>query len=244
MTTTAPSSSSRHPARPPSEVLIRCDGAARTFGAGASAVVAVHGATCQVVAGDRIVLTGASGSGKSTLLHLLAGLDQPTTGTVRHHLDQDDQDEQADAGRDRIGIVFQGPSLLPTLDAAENVALPLLFAGRTERAAATAAEQALDLVGVADLRHRLPSELSDGQAQRVAIARAVAIRPPLLLADEPTGHLDRHTADHVVSVLLAAADDTGAALVIATHDESVAARLGTRWRMRDGRLTTHDRDHR
>jgi putative ABC transport system ATP-binding protein len=132
--------------------------------------------------------------------------------------------------------VLQGPSLLPPLDVRENVALPLLLAGADEREAGTRADDAMRLVGVADLAHQLPEELSGGQAQRVAVARVVAMRPALVLADEPTGQLDHATGAHVLDVLEAAADAVGAALVLTTHDPAVAARLVGRWTMRDGRL--------
>lgn len=206
-------------------VLVECVDLARTYGSGADAVVAVHGATCRITSGARIAVTGPSGSGKSTLLHLLAGLEPPTAGTI-------DRPPQGVG----IGLVFQGPSLLPTLDVAENVALPLLLAGHRPADADDRARHALARLGIADLAGALPDELSGGQAQRVAVARALAARPQLILADEPTGQLDRRTADHVVDVLLAAAAEAGATLVIATHDPAVAARLAVRWEMRDGRL--------
>jgi putative ABC transport system ATP-binding protein len=206
-------------------VLVECVDLARTYGSGADAVVAVHGATCLITSGARIAVTGPSGSGKSTLLHLLAGLEAPTAGTI----------DRSSPGMG-IGLVFQGPSLLPTLDVAENVALPLLLDGHHPADADDRARQALARLGIADLAGALPDELSGGQAQRVAVARALATRPQLILADEPTGQLDRRTADHVVDVLLAAAAEAGAALVIATHDPAVAARLAVRWEMRDGRL--------
>jgi len=206
-------------------VLVECVDLARTYGSGADAVVAVHGATCHIMSGARIAVTGPSGSGKSTLLHLFAGLEPPTAGTI----------DRPSPGMG-IGLVFQGPSLLPTLDVAENVALPLLLDGHRPADADDRARQALARLGIADLAGALPDELSGGQAQRVAVARALATRPQLILADEPTGQLDRRTADHVVDVLLAAAAEAGAALVIATHDPAVAARLAVRWEMRDGRL--------
>jgi ABC-type lipoprotein export system ATPase subunit len=130
--------------------------------------------------------------------------------------------------------VFQGPSLLPPLTAAENVALPLLIAGTPQEQASALAWDAMARIGVADLATLLPEELSGGQAQRVAIARVVAARPPLVLADEPTGQLDHASARHVLDVLLAAADAIDAAVVVATHDPLVAERFDRRWNMRDG----------
>ncbi|MDA0161649.1 ABC transporter ATP-binding protein [Solirubrobacter ginsenosidimutans] len=203
-------------------ILARCEGAARTFGSGAAATVALQPTDCEVRAGDRIALVGPSGSGKSTLVHLLAGLDAPTVGTV--HRDADP-----------IGVVFQGPSLLDPLTVVENVELPLLLAGEDDaRARALAALERLQL---RDLAEKLPEEISGGQAQRVAVARALVRGPRMILADEPTGQLDHVSAERVIDVLLAAADHAGAALVVSTHDPVVAARLDTRWKMASGRLS-------
>ena len=185
---------------------------------------------------DRIAIVGPSGSGKSTLLHLLAGIDAPTTGAVCW---------PGVSGALRPGpvsTVFQAPSLMPALDVAENTALPLVLAGIAANTARIAALDALASVGVASLASRLPEELSGGQAQRVAVARALVTDPVLILADEPTGQLDRATAAMVTTALLAAADRCDAALVIATHDRAVADRLSTRWRMTDGQLRILDRE--
>jgi putative ABC transport system ATP-binding protein len=216
------------------ELLVECVDAARTLGTGAATVVAVHGADCQVHRGDRIALTGRSGSGKSTLLHLLAGLDVPTAGLVTWPAWHG-----SPVGRPgTVGVVFQGPSLLPALDVRENVALPLLLAGMPDPGAAQRATEALDALGIGGLAAALPSELSGGQAQRVAVARVLAAEPSLILADEPTGQLDHASADQVVTVLLQAATELDAALLVATHDEAVAKRLDRRWRIVDGRLST------
>ncbi|MCW7946703.1 ABC transporter ATP-binding protein [Streptomyces hygroscopicus] len=211
----------------PDEVLVACHDAALTFGQGPQAVVAVHGANLQIAAGDRLAVVGPSGSGKSSLLHLLAGLEQPTSGSVTR---------SASLGPYDIGLVFQGDSLIPALSVVENAALPLVLANRTEREARQAALAALDLVDAADLADRLPEEISGGQAQRVAAARVLAQSPRLILADEPTGRLDHATGAHVLNALLTAADRTGAALVVTTHDPAVAAGLSIRRAMHDGRL--------
>lgn len=212
------------------DTLVDCRDAARTYGQGDNAVVAVHGATCQVRTGDRIAIMGPSGSGKSTLLHLMAGLERPTSGKIgwpalgRPATAQD------------IGVVFQSPSLIPALDVAENAALPLVLAGTSESEARRRALSALEAVGVVDLADKLPEELSGGQAQRVAVARVLALGPRVVLADEPTGQLDRSTGRHVVDVLLATAEELGAALVVTTHDPTVGERLAERWPMHEGRL--------
>ncbi|MFF1695509.1 ABC transporter ATP-binding protein [Streptomyces sp. NPDC058257] len=211
------------------ESLVDCRDAALTFGRGATAVVAVHGANLRVRPADRLAIVGPSGSGKSSLLHLLAGLEQPTSGSVTW---------PALDGPGGIGIVFQGDSLIPALDVVENTALPLVLAGVPAAEAQRSAAEALALVDAADLAQRLPEEISGGQAQRVAAARVLAQAPRLILADEPTGRLDHATGGHVLDALLTAADRTGAALVVTTHDPAVAALLTTRLAMRDGRLLT------
>lgn len=212
-----------------------CAGVARTYDSGRAAVVAVHGATCEIAPGRRIALTGRSGSGKSTLLHLLAGIDRPTAGTVRW---PGLGDPEPPLPSTAVGVVFQGARLLPSLDVTENVRLPLQLAGVAERDADAAALAALAWLGLDGLARRLPAELSGGQAQRVAIARAMVSEPRLLLADEPTGRLDHATAREVVATLLDAVRETGAALVLSTHDPAVADLLPERWTMTDGRLAT------
>jgi ABC-type lipoprotein export system ATPase subunit len=213
-------------------IVAECAGVSRSFGSGRTAVLAVAGVDCQITSTARIAVTGSSGSGKSTLLHLLAGVDTPTAGTVRW------PQLLARLGRPGgIGIVFQGPSLLPGFDVVENVALPMLLAGQGENAVDQNARAALDLVGMSGAATKLPDELSGGQSQRVAIARVLVTRPALIFADEPTGQLDRANADRVITVLLNTAISIGAALVVSTHDPAVAARLDDRWSMRDGRLT-------
>jgi putative ABC transport system ATP-binding protein len=212
-----------------------CTEAARTFGDGRASVVAVHGATCEIAPGRLIALTGRSGSGKTTLLHLLAGIDRPTAGSVCWPALGD---PEPPLPPNAVGVVFQGARLLPALDVTENVRLPLQLAGTGEREADAAALAALDRLGLGDLSTRLPAELSGGQAQRVAVARAMVSEPRLLLADEPTGQLDHATARTVVATLLDAVRQTGAALVVSTHDPAIADLLPERWTMTDGRLST------
>jgi ABC-type lipoprotein export system ATPase subunit len=214
------------------EPLVRCVGAGRVFGRGSAATVALEPTDLEIAPGARVALVGPSGSGKSTLLHLLAGLDEPTQGTVAWPAIGD-----RDALRPGpVAVVFQGPSLLPPLTVEENVALPLILAGERDDAAHARARAALDVLDLGGLADKLPEEISGGQAQRVAVARAVAGAPRLLLADEPTGQLDRDNGAALVDVLLAAAEHTDAALVISTHDPTVAGRLPERWEMARGRL--------
>jgi putative ABC transport system ATP-binding protein/lipoprotein-releasing system ATP-binding protein len=212
--------------------LVRCSAAGRTYGSGRAATVALQPTDCEVAPNARLALVGPSGSGKSTLLHLMAGLDAPTVGTVEW---------PAIGARDelrpgRVATIFQGPSLLPALSVLENVALPLVLGGEADRGARLKAVAALDVLGLAELTGMLPEEISGGQAQRVAIARALTGAPQLILADEPTGQLDRASADTVIALLLDAAHHAEAAIVVATHDPLVAERLDERWELHSGRL--------
>ncbi len=215
-------------------VVVRARDAARTFGVGVRAVVALHSVNCEVRAGELIALMGPSGSGKTTLLHLLAGLDTPTVGTVEWPAIG--TREQLRPGP--IAIVFQAPSLLPPLDVVENVALPLLLQGIDRRSARQTAIDALEQLDLSALGAKLPEELSGGQAQRVAVARVLAGQPKLILADEPTGQLDHLSGVAVVDALMSAAQAIGAALILNTHDRAIAERLAIHWSMADGRLTT------
>jgi ABC-type lipoprotein export system ATPase subunit len=218
--------------------LVSCRGVGRRYGSGAAETIALFQVDCDVDACARIAITGASGSGKSTLVHLMAGLDRPSSGSVSWPgLGPPDSLRPS-----KLIVVFQGPSLLTPLTVLENVALPLLLAGHAEREAqrrAAAALAALDLDGLAE---SLPDEISGGQAQRAAIARALAVEPRLILADEPTSQLDQASAEHVIDVLLDAADATGAAVVIATHDIAVARRFEERWSIADGVLGVMNAD--
>jgi ABC-type lipoprotein export system ATPase subunit len=218
--------------------LVRCEGVARTYGEGPTATVALQATDCEVFAGQRVGLVGPSGSGKSTLLHLMAGLDDPTVGTVSW---------PAIGNRDalrpgKVAVVFQGPSLLPPLTVLENVSLPLVIGGMTDTEAREVAHGALRTLDLDALADKLPEEISGGQAQRAAVARALAGEPSLILADEPTGQLDRTNGAAVVDVLLAASELAGSALVVSSHDLTVAARLAIRWEMRSGEIQTDTRE--
>ena len=195
-------------------------------------VPVLGGAGLTVEAGAELAVTGRSGSGKTTLLLILAGLLPPDRGTVRWPGLAADRSER----RGQIGLVFQAPSLVPELTAAENVALPLRLRGATSDEARTATADALGVVGLAGAADRLPAQLSGGKQQRVAAARALAGRPRLLLADEPTGALDRDTAFTVLAALRDAVAGSGGALVVATHDAELAELLSGRMVLDDGRL--------
>ncbi|MEA2155499.1 MAG: putative transport system ATP-binding protein [Solirubrobacteraceae bacterium] len=213
--------------------LVLCRGVDRTYGHASAATVALAPTDCEVRREDRIALVGPSGSGKSTLLHLMAGLDSPTHGQISWPA-IGRRDELAPG---RVAVIFQGPSLLPDLTVRENVALALVLDGLRDVAARARADEALALLDLGELADKLPEEISGGQAQRVAVARALAGAPILILADEPTGQLDRANGAAVVDVLLDAAAHAGAALVVATHDPTVAERFAARWEMHSGRLT-------
>jgi len=186
---------------------------------------------------EAVAILGASGSGKSTLLGLLAGLDQPSAGKVwlcGSALDGLDEDGRAALREGRVGFVFQNFQLLPTLNARENVLLPLELSGATR--ADRIADEALERVGLTARGGHYPRQLSGGEQQRVAIARAFAPRPAILFADEPTGNLDEHTGEQIIDLLLDLRRDSGAALVMVTHDARLAGCCDRRLLMRDGLL--------
>jgi ABC-type lipoprotein export system ATPase subunit len=214
------------------EVLVSLEGVSRHYSRGLLELAALTEVSCQVSAGARVAVIGPSGSGKSTLLHVMASLDEPTRGVVRWPA----LGPQADLRPDQIGMVFQTPSLLPTLTALENVELMWLLSRRSEAGARAAASRALEKLGLSALADKLPDELSGGQMQRVAVARALVCKPRLILADEPTGQLDGATALKLMDALLEVAAESGAALIVATHDPAMADRLGTHWFMTHGQL--------
>lgn len=216
--------------------VVWCQDAGRSFGRGSKAVVALRDVTLRVLPGDRVAITGRSGSGKSTLAHLVAGLDQPTSGSVSWPA----LGPRAHLRPGKIGVVFQFASLIPELDVLENVALPLELGGAPAFQARERARDALADLQLETLARQLPEELSGGQAQRVAVARVLATAPSLVVADEPTGQLDHATAAPMLEVLEAACDALGAALLLTTHDERVAARYSLRWKMVDGSLRTEE----
>lgn len=214
------------------EILVHLQDGERTYSRGKTPVVALASATCTILSGDRIALVGPSGSGKSTLLHLFAGLDTPTSGSLTWPA----LGARETLRPEKVGLVFQMPSLLAPLTVVENVEIPLLLGQASAEKARAAALDALERIGLKSIADKLPEELSGGQAQRVAVARALAAQPKLILADEPTGQLDHPTAQHLFDVLLASLEGTDIALLVATHDMTVAGRMHTLWRMQHGIL--------
>ncbi len=190
-----------------------------------------------VAAGDTVAIVGASGSGKSTLLGLLAGLDRPSAGRIiasGEDLFAMNEDARAQWRARRVGFVFQSFQLLPQMTALENVMLPLELAGASD--AAARAREGLSRVGLADRLNHYPRTLSGGEQQRVALARAFASRPALLFADEPTGSLDHATGERVIELLFEMNRESGATLILVTHDPALAGRCARRLTLRNGRL--------
>jgi putative ABC transport system ATP-binding protein len=223
--------------------MIRLRGIERIFRVGDEEVHALRGVNLDIARGEYLSIMGPSGSGKSTLLNLIGLLDRPNAG--RYELDQRDvtglsDDEQARVRREKIGFVFQSFHLVPRLTAEQNIELPMVLAGiapaeRAARLKKLVAEYGLE----ARARHR-PDQLSGGQCQRVAIARAMSMRPPVILADEPTGNLDRHTGQEVMAVLERVHHDGGTVLLV-THDPEIGGRARRRLRMVDGAVVSDEK---
>ncbi len=220
--------------------MIKLEAVSREYQVGDQMVHALRDVDLQVSPGEYISIMGPSGSGKSTLLNVIGLLDRPTAG--RYLLNGDDvthlSDRQlADVRRNRIGFVFQFFHLVPRLSAAENIGLPLMLAGMEHQEREQRVNGALEDVGLADRADHRPDQLSGGQRQRVAMARATILKPEIILADEPTGNLDRHSGQEILA-LLEKLNAQGITLLIVTHDPEIGGRAGRRIRMVDGDIDT------
>jgi len=210
---------------------------------GEQPLIILHGVDFAVEAGDSLAIVGASGSGKSTLLGLLAGLDEPSSGSVRldgADLFALDEDGRARLRGELVGFVFQSFQLLPALSALENVMLPLELRGTPD--ARERARESLHQVGLSERAHHLPKHLSGGEQQRVALARAFVTQPKILFADEPTGNLDAATGSQVIELMLELNRAQGTTLILVTHDEALARRCGRQLRLEAGRVESQGRD--
>lgn len=219
--------------------VLQCQGLAKVFRQGSQSLAILQDIDFLVQQGERVAIIGQSGVGKSTLLHLLGGLDQPTAGTVivaGQNLSSLSDTARARLRNRSLGFVYQFHHLLPEFSAVENVAMPLLIA---KQAIVTASSRAVAMLTRVGLEHRIdhkPGELSGGERQRVAIARALVSEPACVLADEPTGNLDRRNADQVFALMLSLNEALGTSIVLVTHDQTLAAKMDTIWSLHDGSL--------
>jgi lipoprotein-releasing system ATP-binding protein len=220
-------------------LLLRADGVDKSFSDAGREISVLRGLDLEVVAGEEIAIVGQSGVGKSTLLHVLGSLEAPSAGKILFE-GQDlfamDERALAEFRNSKLGFVFQFHYLLADFSALENVMLPGLIGRLADQEAHQRAEQMLELVGLKDKLHRRPTELSGGEQQRVAVARAVVLRPKLVLADEPTGNLDPHTADEVHGLFHRLNRELGVTFMVATHNERLSRSMGRTLRLREGRL--------
>ncbi|MGD1146674.1 MAG: ABC transporter ATP-binding protein [Thermoanaerobaculaceae bacterium] len=223
--------------------MIRLEGVWRTYRVGEGEIHALRDVTLEIARGEHVALIGPSGSGKSTMLHIVGCLDRPTSGRYLfegREVGALSGEERSLLRRNRIGFVFQFFHLLPRLSALGNVELPMLFAGTPAGERRIRASRALEAVGLAHRSGHRPDQLSGGERQRVAIARAIVMDPAVLLADEPTGNLDRHSAQEVME-LLEAMNRRGLTLVVVTHDPAIAERARRVIRMADGEIVDGSR---
>ena len=223
-----------------SETIIFCQNLHKSYYQGKLEVPVLMGIDLNVEAGETIAVVGSSGSGKSTLLHLLGGLDAPTGGHIRimgHDIATIHEEERCQLRNRSLGFIYQFHHLLPEFSALENVAMPLLIRRTSATEAYGSATEVLKQVGLGHRLTHTPGELSGGERQRAAVARALVTRPACVLADEPTGNLDRHTAGEVFNLMLELNRDVGASLIIVTHDPELARKAGRISHLEDGILT-------
>ncbi len=223
------------------QILVALDGVAKRYRRGKQEVGVLEGLDLQIPRGDFLALMGPSGSGKSTLLNLIGGLDSPTAGSIQvdgQRIDQMSSSALARWRGEHVGFVFQFYNLLPVLSAQKNVELPLLLKKMSGKERAQRAQTALAIVDLSDRASHRPSELSGGQQQRVAIARALVTDPTLMICDEPTGDLDRASADEILGLLQVLNKEHGKTIIMVTHDQKAADHANHVLRLDKGQLST------
>jgi putative ABC transport system ATP-binding protein len=223
--------------------MIELHEVSRSYGAG-KAVQALDGVSLVIGRGERVGVMGPSGSGKSTLLNLICGLDEPTAGVIRIdgvEMASLDDDARTRIRRDKIGMIFQTFNLLSTLTATENVSLPLRLNGVGKKEAEARSREMLNRVGLSGRITHRPDEMSGGERQRIAIARALIFRPPVLLADEPTGNLDSRTGEEILGLLDDLHDEFNTTILMVTHNDNAAMHCDRILRLRDGRVLKEEK---
>ena len=219
--------------------ILRCSGLEKTY-TGLDVSV-LSGIDLTVHAGEQVAIVGTSGSGKSTLLHLLGGLDEPSKGAVSimgHDLSHLNETKKGELRNENLGFVYQFHHLLPEFTALENVAMPLLIRRMPKEQTLTMAAEKLKIVGLSHRLEHMPGEMSGGERQRAAVARALVTNPKCILADEPTGNLDRTTANNVFELLLELNSALNTSLIVVTHDLSLSVKLERQYKLQDGKLIT------
>ncbi|MCK5805445.1 MAG: ABC transporter ATP-binding protein [Lentisphaeria bacterium] len=222
-----------------SDIIIETDGVTKVYDMGVEKVHALRGISLKVRRGEYLSILGPSGSGKSTLFNMIGGLDEPTEGDVvldGYHLSELNQKQLAWVRCRKMGYIFQSFNLIPSMTALENVAIPRIFAGETPSQAREAAAEILTEVGLGHRLDHIPAEVSGGQQQRIAIARALVNRPSIILADEPTGNLDLHTGEEIISLLGEMNVKLGITIITATHDMKMLSASDTVVWIKDGNV--------